>query len=308
MEQNWGIIGHQNIIKFLKNSLNKNRLANTYLFYGIAGLGKVAVAEKFAQEIIGEGRNQITELYPLKPQADKKDISIEQVREWRRSLGLKSFSSDNYKVGLIYEAEKLNQESANALLKTIEEPTAKTVIIIVTSDWQKMLGTIVSRSVKIKFLPVPALEIKKSLVGTVKDKKKLEQIVVLANGRPQTATSLATDEALLDKYLKYRNLIYKLFKVSINRRWQVISELLDSLKDLQSKAKAATAFLDHFETGVRSLFLANWQIDYLPGFEPEVKLSPRQASALLSLAARAKRDLRANLQPKLVLENLLINL
>ena len=302
MVHNWGIIGHQNIVRFLKNSLAKNRLANTYLFYGIEGLGKAAVAERFALEIVG--KSQSTELYPLRPEAGKKDISIDQVREWRRALSLKSFSSDNYKAGIIYQADRLNEESANALLKTMEEPPLKTVIIIIASDWQRLLSTIVSRCVSIRFLPVPSEEIRKALSSSVKDKKKLEQAMALANGRPGVAGLLASDEALLDKHLKYRKLIYKLFRVDLNQRWQVISSLLDILPDLQSKVQAALNFLNHFESGVRSLLLANWQL----AGEPEAELGSGRAVKLLKLADNSRRDLAGNVQPKLVLENLLINL
>ena len=141
MEQNWGVIGHQNIVKYLENSLIKNRLTGTYLFYGIANLGKTTVAETFADKILSIRGKSTTEFYPLKCLPDKKDISIEQVREWRRSLFLKSFD-DQYKVGIIYDADRLNNQSANALLKTIEEPTVNTVIIIVSSRWHSLLGTI----------------------------------------------------------------------------------------------------------------------------------------------------------------------
>ena len=310
MEQNWDIIGHQNIVKFLISSIKQNRLASTYLFYGIEGLGKTAVAEKFAQEIIGSGKSATTELYPLKVEEGKKDISIEQVRQWRRALSLKSFS-DQYKVGIIYEGEKLNRQSANALLKTIEEPTDKTVIIIITSDWQKLLDTIISRSIVVRFLPVPSSEIKKDLADKIKDKDKLNQIVGLSNGRPGIASGLVDDEELFSKYDKYLQLIFKLFKADINQRWQVIAELLDSLKDLQSKAKAALTFLDNFESVARSLLLKNIEIDYLnpkESINSNINISSKKALNLLYLTDQAKSDLKGNVQPKLILENLLLNL
>ena len=125
------------------------------MFYGLSNLGKTTLAEKFAAELLQTPglAEHSCEFYPLKSLPDKKDISIEQVREWRRSLLLKTFSA-GYKVGIIYKAEELNQESANALLKIVEEPAPKTVVVIITVNKQQMLPTITSRCQCLKFLPV----------------------------------------------------------------------------------------------------------------------------------------------------------
>ena len=308
MDTNWGIIGHQNIVKFLQNCLRQNRLAHAYLFYGSESLGKTVMAEKFASEIINQKKGQTTELYPLMAEADKKDISIEQVREWRRALRLKSFS-EQCKVGIIYEAERLNDASANALLKIVEEPSDRTVIIIIASQWHRLLGTIFSRSLPIKFLPVSAAEIRKFLKSCLKSDSELENICRFAQGRPGVAVQLAQDSSVLENYLFYSKKSLELFEQNLTNRWSFLETELDGLKDNPAKSRAAGNFLDFFEATAR-LLLHQQLATGLNGsdFFAPPQVIKKDLFALLKATAKARLDLAANVQPKLVLENLLLQI
>ena len=199
IKENWGIIGHQNIINFLENSLARNKLAHAYLFYGLNHLGKTTVALKFAQKLLGESIGINPDLFELQLLEDHKEIKIDQVREWRHFLCLKTYAG-HYKVGIIHQAEYLNEESANALLKTIEEPSSKTIIILITSAWQQLLPTIISRSQKIHFLPVPSKLIEQALKGKIASQKESKEILAFVqaireNTRP-VVTALEAVEAL----------------------------------------------------------------------------------------------------------------
>lgn len=310
MNNNWGIIGHQHIISFLQKSIVQDKLAHTYLFYGLPSVGKTVVAEKFAGMLLGQSQNQTTELYKLEVLEGKKDISIGQVREWRRSLSLKSFT-DQYKVGIIYEADKLNRASANAILKTIEEPTAKTVIIIITSDWQKLLPTIISRSQTIKFLPTPLKELAVALAKKVADKKKLRQLISLSQGRTGLAVRLASDKEFFNNHLRYQDLIAKIFKASLPERWQILDKIIEPLKDLRQKTSEALNFLNHLETQLRNFLLICYQLDYLASSQTSpspIQISSSSVVKLLSLIRKSKDSLNMNVQPRLVLENVLLNI
>jgi len=153
------IIGHKNIVSFLEKSLKNKQIAHAYLFYGPKHLGKKTIAENFAEMLLGQPIVNHPAIYFVKRERKEKEnkmaqnISIEQIRELERKLSLSSFLN-SYKIGIIEEAETMSIEAANSLLKTLEEPTPKTVIILLASNISVLPATIVSRCQVLKFLPV----------------------------------------------------------------------------------------------------------------------------------------------------------
>jgi DNA polymerase III subunit delta' len=181
--KNWPLVGNKQITEFLEKAIIKNELAGTYIFQGIDDLGKSTVARYFAQILLcqdrkstdilpcglcpschsfktGQNNNETNEdmlmhgdCHIIKKDDDKKNISIEQVRDFIRVLSMSSFLG-NYKIGIIKQADTLSLEAANALLKTLEEPNEKVVIILITPDLETLPETIVSRSQVLNFYPV----------------------------------------------------------------------------------------------------------------------------------------------------------
>ncbi|PIT90771.1 MAG: hypothetical protein COU22_00370 [Candidatus Komeilibacteria bacterium CG10_big_fil_rev_8_21_14_0_10_41_13] len=307
MEKNWGIIGNSKIVSYLQKSLEQNSLAGAYLFYGPAGLGKSALAEKFAEEIVFQDfkdrSRATTEIYRLTAEEGKKEIGIEQVRQWRRALSLKAFSNQ-HKVGLISQAEKLNRESANALLKTIEEPSSKTVIIMITANWQQLLPTIVSRTQAFKFLPISSKELTSSLKDRVDSRDKLMEIVKLASGKPGLAIKLLTDQQFFEEYQAYQNLVEELLEAKVAGRLKLIEELTEPLKTLAEKSKAAEALVEHLERQLRDKLLSVY-------LNPSSEIKNFNKNRLLKsfkLTQQVKKYLATNASPRLALENLFINI
>ena len=140
------IIGHQHILNYLKNSIESKRISHAYLFEGSEHLGKKTVALWFAK-LLGCESPDITE---ITIREDKKEISIEQIRELRRYLSLSPHSSP-YKIAIIDSAEKMTDEAANALLKTLEEPRGNAILILISSVPSSLPETILSRCENIKF-------------------------------------------------------------------------------------------------------------------------------------------------------------
>lgn len=140
------MIGLEHILNYLKKSIEKNRVSHAYLFVGPVHSEKEKIALWFAKSL-GCQRPDITEIGLLE---DKKEISIEQIRELRRYLSLSPHSSPS-KVAVIDEAEKMTPEAANALLKTLEEPRGNTVLILITNLSSALPDTIISRCETIKF-------------------------------------------------------------------------------------------------------------------------------------------------------------
>jgi len=230
------LIGHQRIWDFLIKSAKQNKLAHAYLFAGPAQVGKLATALEFTKWLFCEkkanqkescgrcksclaiesGQNpdvlilaakQITKNDVLK----NAEIGIAQIRELQHKLSLFPYGAP-YKVAIIEEVANLSDEAASALLKTLEEPSSHSLIIMISSSWQAVLPTIVSRCQMIKFLPVAEKEISLKLASLAKKEKDLKLAVKLAVGRPGRAIKFLREPELLLEQEKEIGVFEKLLK------------------------------------------------------------------------------------------------
>ena len=126
--------------------------AHAYLFHGPAGVGKRRAALAFAGELLGDvgraERRAHPDLYVLEPLGDQ--IRIDAVREMRRDLHMRPFEADR-RVYLVFSAQLLNAEAADALLKDLEEPPSYAVIALVADDLGSLSETIRSRCQLVPF-------------------------------------------------------------------------------------------------------------------------------------------------------------
>ncbi len=194
------IAGHGKIIDFFAKVIKNGRLSHAYCFVGPSEVGKKTVAEALSAEILQTGREKLAmhpdfflvqQEFDEKADKTKKDISVKQIRDLRVQLSRGAFYN-GYKVAIIDEAEKLNSEAANALLKTLEEPAGKTVLFLITKDEDRLPATIVSRCQLIHFLPVEERAVSEWL------KKEQERFDSLA-GKSFFEKSALTEELLGDK-------------------------------------------------------------------------------------------------------------
>lgn len=137
------VVGQDNAVNLLVNSIKQKKIAHAYLFCGGRGTGKTSVARIVAREI-GCNPEDIIEIDAAS------NRGIDEIRELREAVRTMPFSSP-YKVYIIDEAHMLTKEAANALLKTLEEPPAHVVFILATTDPEKLPETIVSRCQKVVF-------------------------------------------------------------------------------------------------------------------------------------------------------------
>lgn len=237
------LIGHQRIWEFLTRSVQQNRLAHAYLFAGPAQVGKMTLAREWAKWQLCEQakgnaacgqccqcraieRGQNPDLIILSPRLVEKDgvvktleISIKEARELQRQLSLFPYSAVR-KIAIIEEAAAMSDEAANALLKTLEEPSAHSLIILVSANWQAILPTIISRCQLIKFLPVPEKEIVAGLKNLSVKTDNLTAAVKLAAGRPGRAMKLLTEPELMARQKKTIADFIKLRQSSLASRWE----------------------------------------------------------------------------------------
>lgn len=196
------IFGHQKILNFLDKSVEKNTLAQAYLFTGPEHVGKFTVALNYAQKLTGRTDKVNPDIIILAPEIEekkgvvkKKDIKVEQIRVLQKDLSFAPYFG-KYKIALIDEADRLTVAAQNALLKTLEEPNEKNILILIAQNNEKILPTIKSRCVVKKFNLVGRQEIAE-MIGPEKNK---EELIFWALGRPGLARAFASDgEAFLNR-------------------------------------------------------------------------------------------------------------
>jgi len=126
--------------------------AHAYLFHGPPGVGKRAIAFLFAAELLGEHarveRRSHPDLYVLEPVGDQ--IRIDDIRTLRRDLHMRPFEASR-RVYLLFGADTMNEDAADALLKDLEEPPSYAVIVLVANDLGPLTETIRSRCQLVPF-------------------------------------------------------------------------------------------------------------------------------------------------------------
>ena len=135
--------------------------SHAYLLSGPSGTGKLRHAERFAAALLDTRRHRIEtrshpDLFVL--EAEGGSILIDRARELRRDLHMRPFEADR-RVYLILDAHLLRTESANALLKSLEEPPAYAVFVLVSDHAERMLPTIRSRVAPVPFRRLPRSEL-----------------------------------------------------------------------------------------------------------------------------------------------------
>ncbi|MCX6740066.1 MAG: hypothetical protein NTZ49_02460 [Candidatus Parcubacteria bacterium] len=336
---NWQVVGHSKIQQYLQKSLNNNKLAHAYLFSGLEHLGRSLVGQKLISSILCQDFHQQNKLplqsspcgqcafcqqakknihpdiYILKKEEDKKNISVEQVREMHKFLNLTSFLN-SYKFALVENAQDLSESAQNALLKILEEPGPKTILILITTDSNLILPTIASRCQLIKFQPLAADEIFHHLVSLGSSRSQAEKFTALARGQIGLAISYFQHPDFFDEYLEQMDRLVSLFDQDLVSRFKNIEQVFAQTKNPKESANILAGELDNWQLILHDLLAARQNLDnliinlhYLPQLK---KVSLRyDFNKLLDLFAQVnllKKYLTYNINPRLAAENLLINL
>jgi len=318
----WPAIGNDRAIEFLNRSLVSDKIAQTYVFIGPEELGKSTIALAFARNLQGDYDGFNSDLYLLSPEAGKKNIGIDQVREFIKMLNLSSFLN-SYKIGLIKEADLLSEEAKSALLKTLEEPKDKVVIILLAASEESLPATILSRAQKLYFYPVPAAAIYDYLIANYGTNRSLaKELANLALGRPLKAIRYLENPETYKNYLEEAEKFLSLFSLEVNDRLKILDSLFsDRTYSRQAQSEALNILL-MAEGLLRDLLLLNLEqkdrlqhLVLLSALEKSLHSLPGESEARvitllsrLKLIAQAKEYLEANVNPHLVLEQLIINL
>jgi DNA polymerase-3 subunit delta' len=226
------ILGHELNTQRFADSLKRNRMASTFLFVGPQGVGKRTFALQLAQGLLCESNaddsidpcdqcpacQQVIaathpDLIQVSRPAGKAFIPVELFigdKEHRRQrglchdIGLKPFSGKR-KIAIIDDADFLNVEGANSLLKTLEEPPSNSILILIGTSEQQQLSTIVSRSQVIRFSPLSDEN-----VATILGRINLETEIPIAELAPASGGSIERAKKLIQPdVLEFRNAFHR---------------------------------------------------------------------------------------------------
>lgn len=196
------LVGNDHIKKYLLRMIERQMIVNALLFSGPDGVGKSLFAEVFAKLIIcqedptGENRQKIEsgahpDIYTYRPEGKVGMHSIDSMRQFSREVYLPPYIAQ-WKIFIIHDADRMLKYSANALLKTFEEPGPSSIIILLSKSPEALLPTVVSRCHKLHFNTVPTDQIAQLLKQKYqKSDAEANLIAVLARGSIGNAIHLA---------------------------------------------------------------------------------------------------------------------
>jgi DNA polymerase-3 subunit delta' len=334
----WPIVGHKNIVEFLQKSIANDRLAHAYLFYGAEHLGKTVVAENFVASILCEkivalresqgdnfvpcgkcinceqlAKNIYPDVFFLEKEKDKKNISIEQTRELQGMLSKTSFLN-SYKIAIIKEAETLSEEAADSLLKTLEEAKAKTIIVLISTDKDALPLTVVSRCQAIKFSSVSQDDIFHCLVDRGATRQLADSLSHLANGKIGLVIKYFEEQELFKEYEEKIKMFFSLVDGGVAEKFKMIEKLVAGKKGLTETVEPLLDYLEIWSSVLRDLILIKNQSAELGSNifikDKLEKLAPQfdnfKLIKLIDKIKEAKRFLGLNVNPRLVMENLVM--
>jgi DNA polymerase-3 subunit delta' len=319
------ILGQEKAIAVLRSALRHQRIPQAYLFSGYEGVGKKFTALMLAKALncrereddacdqcpschkIDEGNHP--DVRVIEP--DGQFIKIDQIRALQRDIGYKPYEGKR-KVSIIDHAETLRPEAANALLKTLEEPTADSLIILVTANVYALLPTVISRCQFVRFISLGVQELTNLLVvekHIQTDQARL--IASLSEGCLGRAFSMDTADVLAK-----RNVIEQLFS-TLSAGLQDVRVVFRQAELLMEQEESIHELLDIMLVWYRDLHILQAQgeqslvansdaIDRLA--HSAGQLSASQIRRLFDIVYQTKLDILRNANLQLALEVMLMSL
>jgi DNA polymerase-3 subunit delta' len=327
------VLGHEFQKGALRRAVRESRISHAYLFSGPDGIGKKLIALEFGKILncvstyeSGEADLKNTAcdcpscrkiekgIHPdvlLVQYKGTKDIRVNQIREEvEEKLYFRPFEG-RFKVAILDEAERMNQNAQNAFLKTLEEPPSDSVIILITSELQSLLSTIRSRCQLLEFSPLPE-EIIVEEIRKRKDQSPEEVVLCARLSGGSLGKALSIDQHLLSQR---EELLTKLSKINPNSA----SEVLGFVESLPSEDMDKLSFM--FD--VTSLWLRDMVLMKI-GFGEDALSNRDLASVIKQVAEKQNIEaildkvrflekswyaiFRTNANKQIVLENLVLRI
>ena len=190
-------------LEFFKKII-KEDFSGSFLIYGERGIGKNDFCKQIISQIFQtENYKNHPDYYEIKKAKDKKIILIQDIREVLLKLNLASHQG-GYKIIYVRDADKMLPESANVLLKNIEEPGKKTIFLLSTNKIKSILPTIKSRCVKIYLGPLSKKTILKKLSEKINNENLIKKLAAFSLGKINRINKIKneSDFEMQEKFVK----------------------------------------------------------------------------------------------------------
>ncbi len=320
------IIGQEQIKEHLQNALASHKVSHAYIINGEKSSGKEYIAKVFAmalqcekggtepcqechscKQVLSKNQPDIIQLTHEKPNT----ISVDDIRKQvNGDVAIKPYSSP-YKIYIINEAEKMNAQAQNALLKTLEEPPEYAVILLLTANLNALLPTIISRCVVLNMKPVPDEKVRRFLMEQMQvPDYKADVCVAFARGNVGKAKALASSE----EFENVKNEALSLVKYIKDME---LHEIMAAIKKISEYKLEINDYFDIMAIWYRDvlLFKATQDVNHLV-FREELtairKCAQRSSyegiENIVKALDTAKHRLDANVNFELVMELLLLTI
>jgi DNA polymerase-3 subunit delta' len=258
----WHIYGHDWAVNLLRSHAAGGKLRHAYLFAGPEGVGRETLALRFAQALnctqppepgafcgtCKDCRQIQAQQYPdlsiVRPEEGHKDILIDQVRELQHTLALAPYAAA-YRVALLPDFQQVTEQAENALLKTLEEPPDKVVLLLTVDALESLLPTIVSRCEVIRLRPAPLQAVQTYLEAhhnLPADRANL--IAHLSGGRLGAAIGMASNPDQISRRRAQLETLLQLLPAPRHERFSLADKLTKSYQDARQNAlEAVTLWL-----------------------------------------------------------------
>jgi DNA polymerase-3 subunit delta' len=326
----WNIVGHEHPIDILRRTLAAQQVRHAYLFTGPKHIGKTLLAHRFAQTLLCAGGPD-PHVAPLEPcnsciacrkvlhgnhpdvhiiakAADKQAILIEQIRTLQSDSARKTLEGRR-NVFIIENAQDMNPQAANCLLKTLEEPEPDVVLLLTTDDAGLLLPTIISRVQQVPMQLLPTEQIRAALEQRWEvEPEEAVLIAALAAGRMGWAVQAVEDDEMLAERKAQLEMLAQLPSLSRVQRFDIAQRLsaesdkLDTVLDLwllwwRDMALAANRCLDlTVNVDMRDLLQTQ-----------AAKLGSAQAERMIRAILQAREAIEQNVNARVALEVLMLD-
>jgi len=244
----WNIIGHEWAEDLLHRHIRQESTRHAYLLTGAKSTGRRTPALRFAQALIcphpqSPGvpcrscqtcrkveRMEHPDIYPIGLEEDSRVIKIDQIRDLQHSLSLSPYQAP-YQIAVLQGFQQANHSAQNALLKTLEEPPPKVILLLTADTPESLLETIVSRCEVIQLRSVPLPTIQDHLQQEHETDPDTARILAhISGGRPGAALQLLEHPELRQQRTNWLDAHRDLLAASISQRF---SRAEDYKKDPQ---------------------------------------------------------------------------